>query len=82
VIAWCVFLLCHARIANLCWFAHKSWGGGGKQGTIHYMDGVISDINGDPLTIKNAICIHEEDAGLLWKVRIHGSGRRIARGPC
>ena len=36
-------------------------------GAIHYLDGWISDINGDPMCIKNAICIHEEDYGILWK---------------
>jgi primary-amine oxidase len=46
------------------------------QGTIHYMDGVIADLNGDPLTIKNAICIHEEDAGLLWKHTDYRKGGR------
>ncbi|MEZ5932006.1 MAG: primary-amine oxidase [Alphaproteobacteria bacterium] len=36
-------------------------------GAIHYLDGWISDINGDPMCIRNAICIHEEDYGILWK---------------
>jgi len=36
-------------------------------GAIHYLDGWVSDINGDPSCIKNAICIHEEDHGILWK---------------
>ncbi|KDQ19347.1 hypothetical protein BOTBODRAFT_27929 [Botryobasidium botryosum FD-172 SS1] len=36
-------------------------------GTIHYMPGVYVGHNGNPVIIKNAICIHEEDAGLLWK---------------
>jgi primary-amine oxidase len=36
-------------------------------GTIHYFDGHFSDGQGRPVTIKNAICLHEEDAGLLWK---------------
>jgi primary-amine oxidase len=36
-------------------------------GEITYMDAVIADDNGDPHTIRNAICIHEEDYGVLWK---------------
>ncbi len=36
-------------------------------GEIAYLDGVVTDERGGARTIKNAICIHEEDAGLLWK---------------
>lgn len=36
-------------------------------GEITYMDGVVTDERGGARTIKNAICIHEEDVGLLWK---------------
>ncbi len=36
-------------------------------GEILYMDGVVTDERGGARTIENAICIHEEDAGLLWK---------------
>jgi primary-amine oxidase len=36
-------------------------------GTIHYFDGHLSDSQGRVVTIKNAICLHEEDAGMLWK---------------
>ncbi|CAB9504755.1 Copper methylamine oxidase [Seminavis robusta] len=36
-------------------------------GAIQYMDGWISDIQGNPQCIENAICIHEEDFGILWK---------------
>jgi primary-amine oxidase len=36
-------------------------------GTIHYFDGHTSDSRGKVVTIKNAICVHEEDAGMLWK---------------
>ena len=37
------------------------------KGAIHYMDGVMSTGAGEPAVIKNAICIHEEDNGLLYK---------------
>jgi primary-amine oxidase len=36
-------------------------------GTIRYFDGHLSDGDGRPVTIANAICVHEEDAGILWK---------------
>lgn len=36
-------------------------------GAIHYLDAVIADGNGDPHEITNAICMHEEDFGVLWK---------------
>ena len=36
-------------------------------GEIAYLDAVLHDSRGEPHTIKNAICIHEEDNGVLWK---------------
>ncbi|KAN0063373.1 peroxisomal copper amine oxidase [Thecaphora frezii] len=36
-------------------------------GSIEYMDGVVAKHDGSAEVIKNAICIHEEDTGLLWK---------------
>ena len=36
-------------------------------GTIHYFDGHLADSHGRVVTIKNAICLHEEDFGMLWK---------------
>ncbi len=36
-------------------------------GEIRYLDAVVSDDLGNPETLPNAICIHEEDHGLLWK---------------
>jgi primary-amine oxidase len=36
-------------------------------GEIHYLDAVIADDLGHPKTITNAICMHEEDTGVLWK---------------
>lgn len=36
-------------------------------GVIKYLDVHLNDMNGDPWTIEKAICIHEEDSGLLWK---------------
>ncbi|HUA04830.1 MAG TPA: primary-amine oxidase [Solirubrobacteraceae bacterium] len=36
-------------------------------GEIAYLDAVLADSHGEPHTIRNAICIHEEDDGVLWK---------------
>ncbi|WP_397539151.1 primary-amine oxidase [Rummeliibacillus pycnus] len=36
-------------------------------GEIQYFDAVLGDSNGVPRTIKNAICLHEEDYGIGWK---------------
>lgn len=36
-------------------------------GLIHYFDADLTTSRGEPLTIKNAICMHEEDYGILWK---------------
>ncbi len=36
-------------------------------GVIHYFDAVVNSIDGSPRVIPNAICLHEEDAGVLWK---------------
>jgi primary-amine oxidase len=36
-------------------------------GEVRYLDVDLADGNGEPYTIPQAICLHEEDAGLLWK---------------
>ncbi|ONG55981.1 tyramine oxidase [Pseudoroseomonas deserti] len=36
-------------------------------GEIQYLDAHLGTMQGGVMTIGNAICIHEEDAGLLWK---------------
>jgi primary-amine oxidase len=36
-------------------------------GHITYLDGHLCDSRGNAFTIPNAICIHEEDFGILWK---------------
>jgi primary-amine oxidase len=36
-------------------------------GEIHYFDAVLADGGGHPRKIPNAICLHEEDFGVLWK---------------
>jgi primary-amine oxidase len=36
-------------------------------GEIRYLDATLAGEDGEPYTIGNAICIHEEDDGILWK---------------
>jgi primary-amine oxidase len=36
-------------------------------GEITYLDAVVHNSRGEPVTIPNAICIHEEDNGVGWK---------------
>ncbi len=52
-------------------------------GHIHYFDVDLCDDRGEPFTIKNAICLHEEDVGLAWKhfdvPTDHAESRRMRR---
>ena len=51
-------------------------------GAVHYFDAVVNRIDGSAQTIPNAICLHEEDAGMLWKhtdFRTEDSDMRRAR---
>ena len=36
-------------------------------GEIHYFDAILNDSRGDVMEIPNAVCLHEEDFGILWK---------------
>ncbi|MCC5859114.1 MAG: primary-amine oxidase [Ectothiorhodospiraceae bacterium] len=36
-------------------------------GAIRYLDAYVNAIDGEPIRIGNAICIHEEDNGIAWK---------------
>ncbi|MFQ4150539.1 primary-amine oxidase [Arthrobacter sp. LAPM80] len=36
-------------------------------GEIKYFDGITTDSHGNPMTIANAICMHEEDDSIMWK---------------
>ncbi|WP_227872025.1 primary-amine oxidase [Paenibacillus albus] len=36
-------------------------------GFIRYLDAAMTNSRGDTVVIKNAICMHEEDYGILWK---------------
>lgn len=48
-------------------------------GSITYLSPTIADDFGNPRTIPNAICIHEEDAGILWKHTDEWAGSRETR---
>jgi len=47
-------------------------------GEIRYLDAVLHNSRGEPYTITNAICIHEEDNAVLWKHVDHESAPRCA----
>ncbi|MFG1622341.1 primary-amine oxidase [Kribbella sp. NPDC049227] len=48
-------------------------------GEIVYLDAVLHDTHGEPVTIKNAICLHEEDNAVLWKHVDHTTGAEVRR---
>jgi primary-amine oxidase len=48
-------------------------------GHIHYFDAYLNDVNGDPKLIKKAVCMHEEDDGILWKHVEFRNGHNEAR---
>ncbi|MGB6004415.1 MAG: primary-amine oxidase [Ornithinimicrobium sp.] len=48
-------------------------------GEITYVDAVIHDSHGEPETIKQAVCLHEEDAAVLWKHVDERSGAEVRR---
>ncbi len=48
-------------------------------GEITYLDAVVHDSRGEPRTIANAICIHEEDSGVLWKHVDERAGAEVRR---
>ncbi|MDT7626220.1 MAG: primary-amine oxidase [Pseudonocardiales bacterium] len=48
-------------------------------GEIRYLDAVMHDSKGEPYTIANAVCIHEEDGAVLWKHVDHDAGAEVRR---
>lgn len=46
-------------------------------GTIKYFDGILNTHDGEPTVIKNAICLHEEDAGTLHKHTEYRTGKAV-----
>ena len=49
------------------WLANSLTLGCDCVGHIHYFDGVVNDQDATAVTIPNAVCMHEEDAGIAWK---------------
>src|SRR6185295_18801398 len=49
------------------WLANPLTLGCDCVGEIKYFDGVVNDQDGEPMTIPNAVCMHEEDYGIGWK---------------
>jgi primary-amine oxidase len=48
-------------------------------GEITYLDAVVHDSRGEPRTTPNAICVHEEDSGVLWKHVDERAGVEVRR---
>jgi primary-amine oxidase len=49
-------------------------------GEIRYLDATFAGEQGEPTVVSNAICIHEEDVGILWKhVDLHGGTTEVRR---
>ena len=48
-------------------------------GEIRYLDAVLHDSAGEPQVIRNAICMHEEDDGVLWKHVDGQTGAEVRR---
>ncbi len=48
-------------------------------GSIAYLDAVLCSEHGKPYVVTNAICIHEEDYGILWKHNDMNTGHTEVR---
>jgi primary-amine oxidase len=48
-------------------------------GEIQYLDAVLSDARGEPYTVKDAVCVHEEDDAVLWKHVDEIAGAEVRR---
>jgi primary-amine oxidase len=48
-------------------------------GDIYYFDGFVNDSQGCAVRIANAVCMHEEDNGVLWKHTDYRSGKGEVR---
>jgi primary-amine oxidase len=48
-------------------------------GEITYLDAVLASEHGRPYVLENAVCIHEEDYGILWKHQDQHVGRTEVR---
>jgi primary-amine oxidase len=64
---------------GLGWLANPLELGCDCLGEIRYFDGVVNDQDGEPVTIGNAVCMHEEDASIGWKHTDFRTGRAEVR---
>lgn len=48
-------------------------------GEIHYFDAPMVDCFGEVMNLKNAVCMHEEDFGILWKHTEWRTGEVVVR---
>jgi primary-amine oxidase len=48
-------------------------------GEIRYLDVDLADSRGEPYTVENAVCIHEEDNAVLWKHVDGQAGTEVRR---
>jgi primary-amine oxidase len=48
-------------------------------GEITYLDAVVHDSRGEPVTIPSAVCVHEEDSGIGWKHVDEAAGPEVRR---
>ncbi|KJZ75220.1 hypothetical protein HIM_05414 [Hirsutella minnesotensis 3608] len=47
-------------------------------GAIHYVDSWLVSPDGTPSRARNVVCLHEQDAGVLWKHTDFRTGRAVA----
>jgi primary-amine oxidase len=66
--------------ANIGLFANHLTLGCDCLGAIRYFDVTVNDELGEPRVLPNAICVHEEDHGVLWKHTDAGGNREMRRG--
>ena len=48
-------------------------------GHIHYFDATLTDVKGEPVIKKKAVCMHEQDEGILWKHVEYRNGHNESR---
>ncbi|WP_433464523.1 primary-amine oxidase [Spirillospora sp. CA-128828] len=48
-------------------------------GEITYLDATVAGDDGSPIVLRNAICMHEEDFGVLWKHTDPANGSKETR---
>ena len=44
-------------------------------GSIHYLNAVLINDQGEPFPMENVVCVHEQDAGIGWKHTNYRTGR-------